>query len=234
MEPLPAGRAAPPHSPASNPSAAAPSPPARGAAVPTRSDAAAPSAAFWLGGTGENSDLKFIPIPTLPRGEGGRHGAQRTAVRFHNRSYRGWCVCCLTDGRYSHPSRTKGHYSELEALSHPLTIDVVDLEEEAQLVGSSAAQQQCEGAVQLRQADGAAAIHVEQREETLREEGLRRRDALRRLWGALRGPEPVLQSELPPPAPLSPTAATAAQRLGFSVPLSGSRSFKCSHSATEL
>lgn len=51
-----------------------------GTAVPTRSDAAAPSAAFWLGGTGENSDLKFIPIPTLPRGEGGRHGAQRTAV----------------------------------------------------------------------------------------------------------------------------------------------------------
>lgn len=51
-----------------------------------------------------------------------------------------------------------------------LTIHVVDLEQELELVCLAAVDQEVQGFQQLFQTDGAAAIRVEQREETLGEE----------------------------------------------------------------
>ena len=53
-----------------------------------------------------------------------------------------------------------------------LTIHVVDLEEEPQLVGLAAVDQQVECAQQLVQTDGAAPVGVEQSEEPLGKERL--------------------------------------------------------------
>lgn len=53
-----------------------------------------------------------------------------------------------------------------------LTVHVVDLEQEAELVRLCAMDQQVQGLQQLLQADGAAAVRVEQSEESLSEERL--------------------------------------------------------------
>jgi len=54
------------------------------------------------------------------------------------------------------------------------TVHVVDLEQELELVRLAAVDQEVQSLQQLVQADGAAAVRVEQREETLGEEGLPR------------------------------------------------------------
>lgn len=55
----------------------------------------------------------------------------------------------------------------------PLTVHIVDLEQELELVCLTAVDQEVQGFQQLFQTDGAAAVGVEQREETLGEERLR-------------------------------------------------------------
>lgn len=74
-------------------------------------------------------------------------------------------IYCLVNAHFVHKNTN-------EPTFHPLTIHIIHLEEEPQLVHLSAMHEQAQGFQQLLQADGAAPVRVKQGKEPLSKEGL--------------------------------------------------------------